>query len=234
LPDTATNYVPVKQWPASEQPREKLQKFGAEHLSDAELLAILLRTGVHGESVLALAGRLLREFHGLAGLGKASFDELRVFHGLGPAKSCDILAAVELGRRYLSRMPDEQMTIRSPRYVADYLKPTLAHLDHEELHVILLNTKNRVHARHVVYKGSVNTAVLRVAEVFKEAVRAACPFIIIAHNHPSGDPTPSAEDIAVTRQMVAAGKLLDIAVLDHLVFGHGDFVSLKERNLGFS
>lgn len=234
MPSAAEAYVPVKEWPASEQPREKLRANGVESLSDAELLAILLRTGLQGESVLSLSSRLLRQFQGLTGLGKASFDELLRFKGLGPAKCCDVLAAIELGKRFLSRMPEERPAIKSPRDVAEYLRPVMVPLDHEELHVVLLNTKNRVHSRHVVYKGSVNTAVLRVGEVFREAVRATCPSIIVAHNHPSGDPTPSPEDVAVTRQMVEAGKLLDISVLDHLVFGRGDFVSLRERKLGFS
>jgi len=233
LPDATDAYVPVKEWPASEQPREKLQANGVESLSDPELLAILLRTGLQGESVVALSLRLLRRFEGLTGLGKASFDELLGTKGLGPAKCCDILAAIELGKRFLSRMPDERPPIKSPRDVAEFLRPVMVPLDHEELHVVLLNTKNRVHSRHVVYKGSVNTAVLRVGEVFREAVRATCTSIIVAHNHPSGDPTPSPEDVAVTRQMVEAGKLLDISLLDHLVFGHGDFVSLRERKLGF-
>jgi len=188
LPDDQTAYVPVKRWPASEQPREKLQAYGASTLSDAELLAILLRTGLKGESVLALSQRILQAHSGLGGLGRASFDELGRSKGIGPAKCCDILAAIELGKRFLVRQPDERPVIRNPQDVATYVWPTLLTLDHEELHVVLLTTKHRIHSHHVVYKGSVNTAVVRIAEVFREAVRSTCPAIIVAHNHPSGAP----------------------------------------------
>ncbi len=235
---TEENRIPyrptIRELPASERPRERIQHYGASALSNAELLAIILRTGVGGENVLNMAQRLLSTYRGLAGLARASFGELEREHGVGVAKTAQIQAALELGRRLLIASPDERPQITSPADAANLLMPEMALLEQEHLRVLLLDTKHHVLASPTVYMGNVNTSVIRVAEVFREAIRVNCAAIIVAHNHPSGDPTPSPDDVRVTEQIVEAGKLLDIEVLDHLIIGRQRYVSLKERGLGFS
>jgi len=226
----------IRDLPTSERPRERLRDHGAAYLSNAELIAILLRTGTAAENVLGLATRLLSQFGGLDGLARASFHELASVHGMGEAKTAQLKAALELGRRLLATSTDARVTIHSPQDVANLLIAEMSFLDQEHFRVLLLNTKNQVLAVKEVYKGNVNSAVIRASEVFQEAVRSNCPAIILVHNHPSGDPTPSPEDVQVTRQLIEAGKLMDIEVLDHVVIGQagsGGFVSLKERRLGF-
>jgi DNA repair protein RadC len=234
-PNTVAEYHPtMKELPSGERPRERLELYGAGALSTAELLAIVLRTGVGGQNVLAMATSLLARFHGLGGLAKASLDELRREKGLGLAKACQLKAALELGRRMLIESPDERPQVHSPVEAANLVLLEMGFLDQEHLRVILLDTKNTLVRIVSVYVGNVNTAVIRMSEVFREAVRGNCPKVIVVHNHPSGDPTPSPEDVRVTQELVAAGKLLDIEVLDHLIIGQHRFVSLKERGLGFS
>lgn len=226
----------IRDLPAGERPRERLRDHGAAYLSNAELIAILLRTGTPAENVIDLATRLLSRFGGLDGLARASFHELATVHGMGEAKTSQLKAALELGRRLLAASGEERMAIRSPQDVANLVMAEMAFLDQEQFRVLLLNTKNQVLGISQVYKGNVNSAVIRAGEVFQEAVRSNCPAVILVHNHPSGDPTPSPEDVEVTRRLVEAGKLLDIEVLDHVVIGQsaqGAFVSLKERRLGF-
>ena len=193
----------------------------------------MLRTGASRESVLALASRLLSRHGGLVGLARAGFGELCQERGLGEAKAAQLKAAFELGRRLASAQPEERATVRSPQDVANILLPEMGLLEQEELRVVLLNTRNQVLGVHTVYRGSVNTSLVRVGELFREAVRQNCPALVLVHNHPSGDPAPSADDEAMTKQAVEAGRLLDIEVLDHLVIGQQRFVSLKERGLGF-
>ncbi|MBF6613813.1 MAG: DNA repair protein RadC [Chloroflexi bacterium] len=223
----------MKELPPDGRPREKLKGLGAGSLSEAELLAIILRVGTQGESVVDLANRLLVTYGGLVGLARVSFTELCEIHGLGEAKACQLKSALELGRRLLLAQPEERLQVRSPADLAPILILEMAPLDQETLRVVLLNTKNQVIKFTDVYRGSLNSSLVRIAEVFKEAVRLNAAAIIVAHNHPSGDPTPSAEDAKVTEQIVAAGKLLEIEVLDHLVIGERSYVSLRERRLGF-
>ncbi len=224
----------IRELPASERPRERLQHHGAHALSNSELLAIILRTGVGGESVLDMAKRLLVAYEGLGGLARASFGQLTQEHGLGVAKTAQLQAAFELGRRLLVVSPDERPQITSPADAANLLMPEMGLLEQEELRTVLLDTKHHVLDSPTVYKGNVNTSVIRVGELFREAVRVNCVALIVVHNHPSGDPTPSPDDVRVTEQIVQAGKLLDIEVLDHLIIGRQRYVSLKERGLGFS
>lgn len=223
----------IRDLPSSERPRERLRDYGPAALSTAELLAIVLRTGATRESVLTLASRLLARYGGLVGLARSSFGELCGEHGLGEAKAAQLQAALELGKRLTSAQPEERAVVRSPQDVANLLMADMGLLEQEHLRVVLLDTKNRVLAMPEVYRGSVNTSQVRVAELFREAVRQNCPAMVIVHNHPSGDPTPSSDDIEITKEAVAAGELLDIEVLDHLVIGHQRFVSLKEQGLGF-
>ena len=232
--ETRAGYRPtIKDLPVDERPRERLAHAGEGALSTAELLAIILRTGVGGESVLALATRLISRYGGLPGLARASFAELRAEKGLGPAKTAQLKAALELGRRMLLAAPEDRFVVRSPADVAQLLMAEMGHLEQEHFRVLYLDTRNRLLGSETVYVGSLNASHIRVSEVFREAVKRNCASIIVAHNHPSGDPTPSPEDVEVTRQLVAAGNLLDIEVLDHLIIGQQRFVSLRERGLGF-
>ncbi|HMQ35179.1 MAG TPA: DNA repair protein RadC [Chloroflexaceae bacterium] len=223
----------MKELPAADQPRERLAAAGPAALSDAELLAILLRVGVPGLNVLQLAQQILAECGGWPGLLRVEHGELCRRRGMGEAKAATVKAALEIGRRLLLAGPDERFQIKSPSDAASLLMVEMSHLDQEHLRAVLLDTKNRVQQVVTIYIGSVNTAMIRVGEVFKEAVRRNSAALILAHNHPSGDPSPSPEDILVTRQIVEAGKLLDCEVLDHLVIGRGRYVSMRERGLGF-
>ena len=180
-----------------------------------------------------MSERMLTQFGGLAGLAQANFEELCQLHGMGEAKATQIKAALELGRRLLVALPQDKLQVRSPADVANLLMLEMSLLEQEHLRTVLLDTKNYVLRIANVYTGNLNTAVVRVGEVFREAIRVNCASIIVVHNHPSGDPTPSPEDVRVTEMLVDAGKLLDIAVLDHLVIGRNRYVSLKERGLGF-
>jgi DNA repair protein RadC len=223
----------IKEMPEDLRPRERLIRVGEAALSTAELLAIILRTGTGGENVLTLATRLLAQFNGLPGLARASFAELQAMRGLGQAKTAQLKAALELGRRMLAAAPEERLAVRSPADVAQLLMAEMAHLAQEHFRAVYLDTRNHVLGVDTIYVGSLNASYIRTAEVFREAVKRNCAAVIVAHNHPSGDPTPSPEDVAVTRELAAAGNLLDIELLDHLIIGQQRFVSLRERGLGF-
>lgn len=218
----------------SDRPRERLAALGPQALSNAELIAILLRVGVRGESAVAVGQRLINKFGGLSGLHRAPFKDLMDQYGLGEAKASQIKAAIELGRRLTLESSEERPAINSPADAAALVQYEMSALEQEHLRVILLDRRNRVMESVEVYKGSVNSSQIRVGEVFKEAIRKNASALIVIHNHPSGDPTPSPDDVAVTRAIVQAGKLLDVEVLDHLVIGQGKWVSLKERGLGFA
>jgi DNA repair protein RadC len=236
LPEAAQRpeYNPtIRQLPAAERPRERLRLYGESALSTAELLAIILRVGVSGENVLNVATRLLSQHGGLVGLARLNFDELCAARGLGEAKAAQIRAALELGRRLAVSTPEERPTIGEPADVARLLQPEMALLDQEQLRVLVLNTRNQVIAVPTISSGTVNQSQVRPAEVFRPAIRANATAIIVVHNHPSGDPAPSRDDIRVTAELVEAGRLLDIEVLDHIVIGHGRYVSLRQRGEGF-
>ncbi|MBN1304603.1 MAG: DNA repair protein RadC [Anaerolineales bacterium] len=217
----------------TERPRERLAALGPQALTNAELLAILLRVGVRGENAVQVGQRLLQTFCGLTGLHRADFKEVCAQHGLGAAKAAQIKAAIELGRRLTLESPEERPSINSPADAAALVQYEMAVLEQEHLRVLLLDTRNHVLDIIEVYHGSVNSSQVRVGEVFKDAIRRNAAALIVVHNHPSGDPTPSPDDVAVTRAIVQAGKLLDVEVLDHLVIGQSRYISLKERGLGF-
>jgi DNA repair protein RadC len=222
--------------PADERPRERLRRLGPQALSTSELLAILLRVGVAGESAIQVGQRLLSKYKNLAGLHRAPFEDLCSQHGIGEAKAAQIKAAIELGSRMSSEKLKDRPTINSPSDAAALVAYDMSALEQEHLSVILLDTRNQVLDIVEVYKGSVNSSQVHVGELFKPAIRRNASALIVVHNHPSGDPTPSPDDIAVTRSIVQAGKLLDVDVLDHMVIGQGEgkWVSLKERGLGFA
>lgn len=217
----------------SERPRERLALLGPQALSTAELLAILLRVGVPGENAVQVGQRLLQSFGGLRGLQGATLEEVQSQHGLGEAKASVIKAAIELGRRLMLEAPEERPAINSPADAAALVLYEMSALEQEHLRVMLLNTRNQVIDIIELYHGSLNSSVVRVGEVFKPAVRRNASSIIVIHNHPSGDPSPSPDDVAVTKAIVEAGRLMNIDVLDHLVIGQGRFVSMKERGMGF-
>ncbi|MCA9961658.1 MAG: DNA repair protein RadC [Anaerolineales bacterium] len=227
-------YVPmIRDMAEQERPRERLLQVGAQAVSTAELLAIILRTGSGGENVLRLAERLLSQFQDLAGLARASVAELTNVKGVGPAKAVEIKAALEIGRRLMASAPQERPRVTSPSDAANLLMSEMMFLEQEHLRLILLDTRNRVLNTPTIYIGSLNTSVVRIGELFRAAIKENAAAFIVAHNHPSGDPSPSPEDVNVTKQIVQAGKLLDIELLDHIIIGHQRYVSLKERGLGF-
>ena len=223
----------IRDLPVDLRPRERMLYAGPSALSTAELLAIILRVGNKGENVIRMAERLLSEFGGVTGLAQANFEELCATYGMGEAKATQIKAALELGRRLMVASPAERLQVRSPVDVANLLMLEMSLLEQEQLRVVLLDTKNFVIKVHTVYSGSLNSAVVRISEIFREPIRSNSASIAVVHNHPSGDPTPSPEDVRVTEMIVEAGTLLDIDVLDHLIIGRNRFVSLKERGLGF-
>lgn len=223
----------VKEMLPEDRPRERLATLGAASLSNHELLAILIGSGTSRLNVLQLAQTLLHRFEGLAGLASAGVEDLCQVPGIGPARAAEIQACLELGKRLLTSPGLDRPTVRSPSDAAR-LVLDMGLLQQEHLRTVLLNTKNHVLGVHEVYKGSINSSQVRVGELFREAVRQNCAALILVHNHPSGDPSPSRDDIQVTRQAVGAGKLLDVEVLDHLIVARGDrWISLKERGLGF-
>lgn len=217
-----------------ERPRERLAALGANVLSTPELLAILLRVGVEGENAIQLGQRLLQKFNGLAGLQRASYGEICAQHGIGEAKAAQIKAAIDLGRRLASQTCCERPVVHSPEDAADLVQYEMGALEQEHLRVILLNTRNHVLGIKTIYQGSLNSSQVRVGELFRPAIRENAAAIIVVHNHPSGDPSPSPDDIGITKVIIEAGKLLDIQVLDHLIIGQGRFISLNRRGLGFS
>ncbi|MCJ7839899.1 DNA repair protein RadC [Lederbergia sp. NSJ-179] len=219
----------IKDFPVDERPRERLIKTGPESLSTQEILAILLRTGTKSESVLQLANRLLTKFDGLMWLKEAALEELTSVKGIGEAKAVQLAAAIELGRRISNLTYDDRYVIRSPEDGANYVMNDMRFLSQEHFVALYLNTKNQVIHRQTIFIGSLNASIVHPREVFKEAFRRAAASILCFHNHPSGDPAPSREDIEVTRRLAECGKMLGIEVLDHLIIGDKKYVSMKEK-----
>ncbi len=226
----------IRDVPQEERPRERMRDQGPHALSNSELLAILLRVGRRNESAVMMAVRLLRDLDGLKGLQQATFDELSRQPGMAVAKTAQIKAALELGRRLQAEAPGARPTISCPEDVYNIVGSEMAFLEHEELRVLALDTRNHVVHVESLYRGTVNSSQVRPAEVFREAVRRNQPNIIVVHNHPSGDPTPSPDDVETTRRLVDAGKALEIQVLDHIIVAHNQnvpFVSLRNAGRGF-
>jgi len=217
--------------PVAERPRERLHRFGPGALKTSELMAIVFRTGSREASAEQVAERLLAGFGDLRSLAKASIEELCQFDGVGMVKAIELHAAFELGKRLIEFTQEERPTIRCPRDVADLVMADLKMFDQEHFRVLLLDTKNRVTRIEEVFKGSLNASVSHPREAFRAAVSAAAAAIILVHNHPSGDPRPSQEDIATTRRMAEAGETLGIPMLDHVIIGDGEHVSLKEKGI---
>lgn len=217
--------------PKNERPREKLLRYGTEVLSNSELLAILLRTGSKGENVLELCSRLIQFKGGINGLFDMNFEEIIQIKGIGPAKAAEILAIIELSKRFKTYKSGDEYKISRPYEAASYVMENMRHLKQECLRVLMLNTKNVVIFQKDVSLGSLNSSIVHPREVYNEAVKKSCASIIICHNHPSGDPTPSNEDIDVTNRLKECGKLLGIELIDHIIIGDGKYTSLKEKGI---
>jgi DNA repair protein RadC len=207
----------VHDMPMSERPRERLQALGADKLSAGELLAIILRSGTKGEPVTQLAQRLLGKFGNIQGLADAPLEELSKISGIGPAKATEIKAALELGRRLISFESPETVNVRNQNQVIDYIYPDLHDKKQEHFYIIMVNSRNKVIGNECISRGSINASIVEPREVFGPAIRANAAAVIFAHNHPSGDATPSAEDITITKKLVESGRLLNIEVLDHII-----------------
>ena len=223
----------IRELPVTERPRERLAQRGPGGLTAAELIALLWGSGTRGRSAVELATDALTAHEGLAGLARAGELELAAQPGVGAAKAAQLVAAFELGRRLLADWPAGRWSIRGPRDVADRLVLQMGRLEREELRVVILDTKNHVLRIATVYQGNVNSSLVRVGELFRDAVRLNASSVILVHNHPSGDPTPSPGDLHLTAEALAAGRLLDISLLDHLVIGHDAYVSLRDRGVSF-
>ncbi|MBS4006891.1 MAG: DNA repair protein RadC [Clostridium sp.] len=226
-----TRRLTIKDLPPSERPRERLLAGGAGKLSDAELLAILIRSGTSQETAVQLAERILFEAGGLQQLPRCCLDELLQIKGLGAAKAVTILAALELSTRLASRLRTELPIVSSPGDAAGLVMEEMRHNLREHFRVVLLDSKHKVLGIEEISIGSLNTSLVHPREVFRPAIRKSCASIILLHNHPSGDPTPSREDLDVTRRLSEAGRLIGIEILDHIIIGDGNFVSFREKGL---
>ena len=223
----------VRELPAAERPRERLCSHGPAALSASELLAVLWGTGSVSGSSIEMAESLLGRHGTLGDLARADVLELTGVGGVGAARAAQLLAAFEIGRRSLSGPAGSRWTIRAPRDICDRLLPEMGRLEREELRVLLLNAKNVVLRQVTVYQGNVSAALVRVAELFRDAVRIHAAGVIVVHNHPSGDPEPSPDDLHLTAEAIAAGRLLDIALLDHVILAADSYVSLRDRGVAF-
>ena len=222
----------IKDLPPAERPREKMAKYGASALSATELLAVLISSGNSNDSAISLAARVLSiDPKGLRGLSNVQPEELMKIKGIGQASAGRITAALELGRRLASAPPAEKIEVKDAKAVADIFMGDMRHLQQEKLQVLMLNTKGEFMAREDVSLGGVYSAFAGPREIFANAVRKGAYGVIIAHNHPSGDPSPSSDDLALTRQLAAAGKVLGIELLDHIIIGDGSFVSLRQQGV---
>ena len=211
-----------------DRPREKLGRLGASALGDEELLAVVIGSGSVGASAAVLAHGLLAAFGGLHGLLRASRDDLLRMRGLGEARAAQVMAALEIGRRVLASRPAERLQITSPRDAAHFLMPEYSARAVEQFGLLMLDTRHRVLRTSVLTVGTLDCAAVQPRDVFRQALLASAASVVMFHNHPSGDPQPSAEDIELTRRTVAAGELMGIRVVDHVVLGDGRYCSLKE------
>lgn len=227
------NYkLSIKEMPESERPREKMIFYGPRALSNSELIAILIRTGSREHSALELAKIILSQNeNGIRFLANCTIEELSQIKGIGQSKACQILAAVELGNRISKSFLEEKKCIKSPKDVVDIFINDMRFLDKEYFKVIFLNTKNEVITYETISIGSLNSSIVHPREVFNRAIRKSSASLILLHNHPSGNPKPSKEDINITKRLIEAGKIIGIEVLDHIIIGDGTYFSLKENML---
>lgn len=224
-------HVTIKELPPQMRPRERLMQEGAGILSDSELLAILLRTGTRSTTAVDLASYILAKFGGLRALVDASVEELSAVKGVGPAKAVQVKAALELAKRLATASAEKRPLVKSPEDVAGLAMEKLRHLDREHFMALLLNTRHEVLYQETVAIGTLNSSTVHPRELFKSAIKRSAAALILLHNHPSGDPTPSKEDIEVTRRLEKAGRLIGIEVLDHVIIGDNRYTSFKAEGL---
>jgi DNA repair protein RadC len=223
----------IRELPPAERPRERLAMRGAAGLTSAELVALVIGSGGPGRSALDVADEALHRHRDLAGLAAAPEMELAALAGMGPAKAARLAAAFEVGRRLMADWPATRWSVRAPGDVGERLVLQMGRLEREELRVVVLDAKNHVLRVVTIYVGNVSSSLVRIGELFRDAVRLSASGLILVHNHPSGDPTPSPDDLHLTAEAIAAGRLLDVAVLDHLVIGRAGWVSLRDRGVAF-
>lgn len=218
----------VKEMPENLRPRERLLKFGAKSLSDQELLAIILRTGLKGKNVLEVAQQLLVEMGDLSMLKNASIEELKRVNGIGQAKAIELLATIEFGARVSQAHFPRYTKVDSTTIAGELLVRQMQHYQQEKLYALFLNTKNYVIQQKVIFIGTVNSSVAHPREIFREAVKYPTARIIVAHNHPSGDPNPSPADLIFTKRLISCGSMMGIEILDHIIVGGNDYISLQD------
>ncbi|MDT8715269.1 DNA repair protein RadC [Clostridium sp. 19966] len=225
------NVLKIMDLPQNERPQEKLFRYGVDTLSNTELMAVVLRNGIQGDNIINLCARILKECGGINGLLDFSAEDFMKIKGVKHAKAAQILAMVELSKRLKSYKSGEEFKITQPSDAAYIVMESMRSLKQEMLKVLHLNTKNIVTLVKDVSLGTVNSSIVHPREVFSEAVKRSSTSIIICHNHPSGDPTPSNEDINITLRLKECGKLLGIELLDHVIIGNGIYVSLKDKGI---
>lgn len=221
----------VKELPEDERPREKLLKYGAESLSDAELIALIIGTGNKKRTAIELAQDILNAFGGLQALNQIAVEEFTEIKGVGIAKGSQIKAVVELSRRFAFINNQDKNLIERPEDVSNLLMPELRFSSQEIFKIILINMRNQIIAIPCISKGGLTNSVVHPREVFREAIKRSSAAIILVHNHPSGSPDPSQEDINITKRLIKTGKIVGIEVLDHIVIGDGNFISMREKGL---
>ncbi len=221
----------IQEMPSDERPRERLLRLGPSACTSSELLAILMRTGSHERSALGLADEIIRRFGGLKGAANASIDEMQGVKGIGEVKAIEIAAAVEIGKRLAIVSEGEKPSIQKPQDVANLLMPELRDERREHLKGLMLDTKNRLIKVISISTGTLDSSLVHPREVFREAIIATAASLILVHNHPSGDPTPSEEDKRVTTRLAGVGREIGIELLDHIILGHNRFISMKEKGM---
>ncbi len=226
-----SSYITIKEMAEDERPREKLVKYGVTSLSNAELLAILIRTGTREASAIDLARKILStNKEGLRILADSTVEELSQIKGIGISKASQLLAAIELGKR-LATSSKNIKSIKSPKDISDLFMEEMRYYKKEYFKILLLNTKNEIISSDLISVGSLNSSLVHPREVFVNAIKKSASCIILVHNHPSGNPRPSKEDINITKRLIEAGKIIGIDVLDHIIIGDGSYSSLKEQDI---
>lgn len=222
----------IKDMPLNERPREKLYKYGAKSLSNAELIAVIIRTGSRSDTAIELAQRLISiDKRGIGFLSDASFEELISVKGIGKCKAAQIISAIELGKRIAAQGGEDKVKVTSPVDIVGLIMEEMRYLKKEHFRIAILDTKNHIIAIEEISIGNLNSSIVHPREVFSIAIRRTANSIILIHNHPSGDPTPSREDINITNRLIEAGNIIGIKVLDHIIVGDKKYLSFKERNI---
>jgi len=230
LEELQSDHLTIKELPEDSRPRERLILTGAKYLSDTELLAIILSTGTKGRTALEVSQTLVNEFGNFGAIGNATIEELVISSGIGPAKAARILASIEVGRRLSINSLEEKLAIENCKSVADLLMPTMRYLEKEHFKALILDTKHKLIKQVDIAVGTLSGALVHPRELYRIAIRLGGAALIVAHNHPSGDPAPSDDDIILTKRLAEAGKILGIDFLDHIIIGDGRYSSLKKLN----